>query len=340
MKRFSRTLALIMAFLIVAGCAVLTCSANDKTYKLSVYGDSIAACYGLDNPLTGYPTLITQDKPYVLNNEAISGDETSDMLRLLQTSDATRKNIAESELLVISIGGNDLLGPLQRATTSELFDLMMNKENSTLVKNALASASTNLTAITNEIRSLNADCTIIFQTVYNPMHANSSYKSYASLVDSFAPTFNGMFYALAENDDEIFVADVYTAFDNYYKETGKFDIIHADGIHPSESGHALIAEVILDLMAELEAAGVLPTIPAEKSEYLVGDSDGSGKITISDATTIQKHLAGLITFSSEEQQLAADSDRSGNINVKDATEIQKFLAGLLTETEVNTYVEY
>ncbi|MBQ9742642.1 MAG: hypothetical protein IJV88_03080 [Ruminococcus sp.] len=340
MKKSSRTLALIMAILMVAGCTVLTCSASDETYKLSVYGDSIAACYGLEDPLTGYPTLITQDKPYTLNNEAISGDETSDMLRLLQTSDATRKNIAESELLVISIGGNDLLGPLQRATTAELFDLMMNKENSALIKNALASASTNLATITKEIRSLNADCTIIFQTIYNPIYANETYKNYATLIDSFAPIFNSMFYTLAESDDKIFVADVFTAFDNYYKETGKFDIIQADGIHPSQAGHSLIADVILELMAELEAAGVLPVVPAEKPRYLVGDSDGSEKITISDATAIQKSLAGLITFSSEKQQLAADSDRSGNINVKDATEIQKFLAGLLTETAVNTYVEY
>lgn len=55
------------------------------------------------------------------------------------------------------------------------------------------------------------------------------------------------------------------------------------------------------------------------------DVNGDGKISISDATAIQKYLAKLIKFT-DEQIALADYDYSGAVNVKDATALQKHLA--------------
>ena len=63
------------------------------------------------------------------------------------------------------------------------------------------------------------------------------------------------------------------------------------------------------------------------NKFLVGDVDLDGKITIKDATMIQKALADLLTLSYESETLA-DVDRDGKITIKDATAIQKYLAGL------------
>ena len=72
-----------------------------------------------------------------------------------------------------------------------------------------------------------------------------------------------------------------------------------------------------------------PTAPTGK--LLIGDTDLDGKITIIDATAIQRHLASLKILSATEQ-LAADSDRDDKVTVVDATLIQRYLASLPSNT--------
>ena len=56
-----------------------------------------------------------------------------------------------------------------------------------------------------------------------------------------------------------------------------------------------------------------------------GDVDGDGKVTISDATLIQKAAIGLVSFTNLQKQLA-DVNGDGTVSVSDATCIQKYLA--------------
>jgi len=63
-------------------------------------------------------------------------------------------------------------------------------------------------------------------------------------------------------------------------------------------------------------------------EYDIGDVNLDGNINIKDATTIQKHLASIITLSEESLNLA-DFDFSGSVNIKDTTAIQKNIAGII-----------
>ncbi len=57
------------------------------------------------------------------------------------------------------------------------------------------------------------------------------------------------------------------------------------------------------------------------------DVNGDGRISVSDATAIQKFAADLLTFT-DEQKALADYDYSTVVNVKDATMLQKHLAGM------------
>lgn len=65
----------------------------------------------------------------------------------------------------------------------------------------------------------------------------------------------------------------------------------------------------------------------KESDIHYGDPDRDGKITVLDATQIQKRLAMIIHFD-EIQELRADYDLDGKITVLDATRIQKRLANL------------
>ena len=78
--------------------------------------------------------------------------------------------------------------------------------------------------------------------------------------------------------------------------------------------------------------------PGMDGYYLVGDADGDGKITVLDATLIQRRLVALAddeTFDS----LAADADGDGKVTVLDATAIQRWLAGLETAEGIGEYAE-
>lgn len=65
-----------------------------------------------------------------------------------------------------------------------------------------------------------------------------------------------------------------------------------------------------------------------KGEGMLGDVNGDGKITVVDATLVQKRSAGIITLD-ESALLRADVNSKGGVNVVDATMIQKFVAGLI-----------
>lgn len=59
-------------------------------------------------------------------------------------------------------------------------------------------------------------------------------------------------------------------------------------------------------------------------EYLLGDVDNDGVISISDATYIQLHIAKLSQLGFYES-LKADTDQDSKINISDATKIQQWL---------------
>ena len=67
-------------------------------------------------------------------------------------------------------------------------------------------------------------------------------------------------------------------------------------------------------------------VSAETSGRLLGDTNSDRKITISDVTMIQRHLAEIITFD-EESIAAGDIDGNGELEIGDATIIQCRLVG-------------
>ena len=337
MKKTKRIIALIIAILMIVLSTGSISAAQPDAVRINyvVLGDSIASGYGLKNTLDCYAATIAKEKSYYLSNDAVPGHTTDDLLWVVCHNTTARNDLQKADLISISIGGNDLIQFLANSSTSQLFDIMLNGVNASSVKEAAQKVRTNLHNICEEIRSLNSTAPIIFQTQYNPLYANNQYSSYASMADKLAPAFDAVYNELMSDYSNIFVADVYTAFDNYYKATGKYDVIQSDGIHPSESGHDLIAEVILDVVGELEAAGLVPV--AAKYYYLLGDADQNGKISISDATTIQKLVAGLLIFNGEAKDLIPDADQNGTVNIKDATTIQKHLASLDSNPNIGTY---
>ena len=74
---------------------------------------------------------------------------------------------------------------------------------------------------------------------------------------------------------------------------------------------------------------VTPTNP-QGSATLIGDADSDGKVTILDATRIQRYLAALCS-EDDVNKANADTDHDTKITILDATRIQRLLAGLISQ---------
>ncbi|MBQ2825152.1 MAG: leucine-rich repeat protein [Clostridia bacterium] len=75
---------------------------------------------------------------------------------------------------------------------------------------------------------------------------------------------------------------------------------------------------------------LLGVLDNEIRPFSKGDVNGDGKISVQDATAIQKHLANLIDLE-QIQKDAADVAGTPSLTIGDATAIQKYLAGITKE---------
>ena len=79
---------------------------------------------------------------------------------------------------------------------------------------------------------------------------------------------------------------------------------------------------------ELGGTFAIKAVVSKSVEKLLGDINLNGKLDISDATTLQMHLAELVELSDEALSVA-DINADGRIDINDATTIQKILADLI-----------
>ncbi|MBE6737722.1 MAG: hypothetical protein E7566_03585 [Ruminococcaceae bacterium] len=338
MKKLKGLLSLLLALVLVFASSVTFLAQELPRINFVVLGDSIASGHGLANTHTCYASVISAEKGYYLSNDAVPGHTTDNLLWVVCHSTIARKDIEKADLISISICGNDLIQFLSKADTSVLMDILLNGVNAKAVKEAAEIIKYNLESVCTEIRRLNPDAPIIFQTQYNPLYANNQYSTYAPMAEKLVPVFDDIFDSICKDYRNIFIADVHDAFANYYKEAGSYDVIQSDGIHPSDKGHALIADTILGVIEKLEKDGIVPIAPL--FYYMLGDADSNQKITVSDATTIQKTVAGLLALNGDIAKLCLDADQNGSVNIKDATMIQKYIAGLEANANIGTYLPF
>ena len=178
-----------------------------------------------------------------------------------------RTVLSEADIIHISILGNDLLfGGLQGL----FLDAAQNKSNK--LDQILATAKSNFEQIVSILREINPDGHIIFQTLYNPVfpdtplldavgrgkltqwgYEDSEYREIAGvLIDRLNDIFKDY---LIENPGAYHLLDIQTEFQRIYLEDNHRgeSLIFNDGIHPSNIGHAIMADY---LQLKLEDLGL------------------------------------------------------------------------------------
>ncbi|MCB8815123.1 GDSL-type esterase/lipase family protein [Desulfosporosinus shakirovi] len=200
-------------------------SKNPNSVQLLILGDSVAKGTG-DEKSKGFSGYLPDyfknntSKEIVLDNAGIDGLESMGLLEQLQ-SKRLDKLISDSDIILVSIGGNDIRSILSLNTLA--------KEDEFRVR--LDSYQSSLRLIFKELRNANPNSMIIFLGLYNP------YEKATGLEDArLLTTWNYNTQQLVEEDGKaIFIP----THDLLKFNVGKY--IAQDGLHPNSAGYQALS---------------------------------------------------------------------------------------------------
>ena len=229
-----KLLAALFCVLTLASVLAVAPRAAKKTV-LVVLGDSIAEGVGASDKTTGgNAALIAEARGYELMNFAVGGIRSEAMLMLLREKENIRQGVKKADIITLSIGGNDFL-------VGDLFGILLPAllcDDYSGAGDIVAAYDANFKAIIKEIRKLNPNAKLIVQTLYNPM--GSLYRI-GEVYETAITMLNDCVYAcLGENPGTFLIAEVNAAFKN------REELISVDLVHPSDAGHEVIAQVVMD----------------------------------------------------------------------------------------------
>lgn len=228
-------------------------------------GDSIAEGYGLnDVENERYSALIQNAAGCPVYNYAVSGDDGNDLIQLLESGSCTE--LENATVIVISIGANNVLKAadtlipyleyLQNGgTPADTLDI---SETFNVIVQGVERFKTELPEIISDIRTVNEDAAIVFQTVYNPYRDFTEFKveqngmqvSFSAFSASCVIAINDVICDNAETLGYV-ICDIYKPFKEY---EGNLINALADGSnvdpHPNAEGHRLIAELVMSAIEE------------------------------------------------------------------------------------------
>ncbi len=318
--------------------------------NLLVLGDSISAGYGLSEGQYGYYDYIAEYAGYSVTNYAVTGSDTTDLVDKIAEKEV-QTAIQNAELICITIGANDVLTPAKdylaqfRLEGESLSDMVKRLEAEGSLTSMIVAltgklrpyisiAKNNLATIESELRALNSNAEIIIQTIYNPVDSyttkyegedySEDYENLKAFVGGQLGKINTAIAAL----ETVTTADIYNTFIDsgwVYINTENKDI------HPTPTGHALIASVILDLIGctNHQSTAVFDTlsgiskkhfkdIPRDDYALLMkycpaafGDIDANGVIDADDSNMILHHY--LNTMMGTPSELTADQIKRAKV---------------------------
>ncbi len=285
-NKFFSIICVIFTLTVSFSDSIITVFAEPTTKQVEVstpqcmlvLGDSISTGFGLANYKKGnnyntnsYANLLA--KKYKLSqnsdyyNYAIDGQTSLELYSRVKSKNYDN-DIKKSDLILISIGGNDLLSALLQFINDTMgtsltgeesevkFDFtapdVLDKLNKMVVtiSNNITKLKGNLIGITDEIYEINPNAEIVFQTVYNPLDG-LKIKIPGIITDVFVSRIDevnriiNMNSKTEDNKQRYNVADVYTSFCG--KSTELTNISKTD-IHPNAKGHEAISECIAQIV--------------------------------------------------------------------------------------------
>lgn len=280
MKRKVIALLLVTVMLVCCIAVLAACNNKGEVQKTEIVylGDSIAEGILGASPLGlrheyAYANVIGRRNDYEYYNHSVSGHLTKDLRAILENTDIDYDkarglllHVSEADVIHISILGNDLLQNL--SMNDVVLEAAQGKYD--IINGIAAVASDNIAVIVERLKALNPDALVIFQNVYNPLSENSTLvdeptratlaskynvcpEDLRELGSGILDRLNGVLDDYLEAHPGAFViADARSEFDRIFEEDyerGKA-LIYPDYIHPSNEGHAVLADLTQGILEE------------------------------------------------------------------------------------------
>ncbi|MBR4554467.1 MAG: SGNH/GDSL hydrolase family protein [Ruminococcus sp.] len=235
--------------------------------RLLILGDSIASGYGLEGYSSSkdkcrsyanilrdrYSAELPPDCPFEETNLAVDGRTSGQLLDALVSGELDSA-IAESDCIVVSIGGNDLLEALWGLLKEKGIDDINDLSKKDIIKLVLAAGSLsdsldenlklfeiNLRSIARYIRS-KTDAPLIIQTLYDPLQEYSAVPKVSSLSAEKIAELDQLIKLHAGDASASYtVCDVAPEFAG---RAGELTNISRMDIHPNAEGHKVIADAL------------------------------------------------------------------------------------------------
>lgn len=262
---------------------------TDTPPEMLFLGDSIATGYGLDGYNGGkencesyanmladkYANQLKGKCKTSMKNSAIDGQTSGELLSGLHNG-IYDEDLRNSDAIIISIGGNDLLTVLWDFV-SDNFNInfndsdIENQENNlnftqiiqsitslgSKIDSNLKSFDSNLAQIAKYIKN-KSDGIIIIQTLYNPFDQFGQEQVKEFISHKIKALNSSIETHKNDAEAEYIVDDVYSEF---YGKGNELTRINSMDIHPNQQGHKVIAQC------------VDKTIGTEKYTYLIEKND-------------------------------------------------------------------
>lgn len=199
-------------------------------FHILALGDSITRGVG-DTGERGYVGRVADalrrgDRPVVVTNLAVSGEETGDVRARLQGGQLDAR-IASADLVLLSAGGNDF---------SHTLRVRGDGDDDGDPETARARARDNLRAIVARIRAANPDVPVRLVGLYNPFRVEPGREAEAR---AELWSWMGALDAATRDHPDVLLVPIADLFDD------RSDRLAGDRYHPGPAGHAEIAARVL-----------------------------------------------------------------------------------------------
>ena len=273
MKKITLRIASLLAVLALLSALAVPASAAKPEFMLAL-GDSITTGYGLDGyaetdpyECASYTNIVAEalgleaKSAYV--NKAVNGATSADLLKLLPD---VENYLGYSDLVVVTIGGNDLLQSvsiiasavagksvsglsasidvLSAAGPEKFAALSSNTSFQSKMGAVLATYATNLAATAKIIKEKAPTARIIFLKQYNPLKNVPGFETFGEFADT-------LFMSINSSIDTVCAAYGFEALD----VPSVIDVNAAAltnmpnyDIHPNADGHKAIAELLTEYL--------------------------------------------------------------------------------------------
>lgn len=312
MKKITLRIASLLAVLALLSAFAVPATAAKPEFMLAL-GDSITTGYGLDGyaetdpyECASYTNIVAEalgleaKSTYV--NKAVNGATSADLLKLLPD---VENYLGYADLVVVTIGGNDLLGAvplvataiagksitslegsievLSAATPTQFAALSNNTGFQTKIGAVLTKYAVNLASIAAVIKQNAPTARVIFVKQYNPMKNVPGFGEFGNFADTLIASINSSIETVCATSgfevlDAPSVIDVNAAA---LTNMPNYDI------HPNADGHKEIAKLLTEYLntvpfnpetepvTEPETEPVTePVTEAETTEALATETEG------------------------------------------------------------------